>query len=429
MRCGVRANHPSTWRRQSAGLQVANRPYNVNAYRCVPYSAFVFAWIAFLSGQAVARTSYSLEFIGQAVFETGFQYQGTQVGGLSGIDYDAVADRYFVLSDDRSSSSPRFYTLEIDLSDGALNDGDVVFSGVTFIKDTDGASFAPNSTDPEAIRYNPDSGKLYWASEGNAKKVIKPFIRGMTIDGAYDGSTVFSVPNRYLPTGNNSSGIRNNLAFESLTLSADRETLYAATENALIQDGPAANLTHGGSVRVLQLDLATGEPQAEYIYEIDPVPSALIPVGFFRANGLVELLALNDAEFLAIERAFSIGVGNTIKLFKTSIAGASDVSRIDSIVGESIDAMRKDLLLDLDVLGIALDNIEGVTLGPALPNGRQSLILVSDNNFSLTQVTQFLAFEIIEEAAAPVPASLMLIGLGIAALAWARMKKINGPSS
>ena len=30
----------------------------------------------------------TLEFIGEATFPTGFMYQGTEVGGLSGIDYD-----------------------------------------------------------------------------------------------------------------------------------------------------------------------------------------------------------------------------------------------------------------------------------------------------------------------------------------------------
>jgi hypothetical protein len=39
-----------------------------------------------------------------------------------------------------------------------------------------------------------------------------------------------------------------------------------------------------------------------------------------------------------------------------------------------------------------LDNVEGMTLGPVLPNGQQSLVLASDNNFSATQFTQILAF-------------------------------------
>jgi hypothetical protein len=48
--------------------------------------------------------------------------------------------------------------------------------------------------------------------------------------------------------------------------------------------------------------------------------------------------------------------------------------------------------LGLDALGIPLDNVEGMTLGPELPDGRRSLILVSDNNFAPSQFTQFLLF-------------------------------------
>jgi len=33
-------------------------------------------------------------------------------------------------------------------------------------------------------------------------------------------------------------------------------------------------------------------------------------------------------------------------------------------------------------------------IGPDLPDGRHSLILVSDNNFAATQFTQFLMFAI-----------------------------------
>ncbi|NEO01152.1 MAG: esterase-like activity of phytase family protein, partial [Moorea sp. SIO3I7] len=56
--------------------------------------------------------------------------------------------------------------------------------------------------------------------------------------------------------------------------------------------------------------------------------------------------------------------------------------------------LQKKLLLDLSELGIYLDNLEGMTLGPRLSDGTQSLILVSDNNFSEAQVTQFLLFGI-----------------------------------
>jgi hypothetical protein len=43
-----------------------------------------------------------------------------------------------------------------------------------------------------------------------------------------------------------------------------------------------------------------------------------------------------------------------------------------------------------------IDNIEGITFGPKLPNGNQSLLLVSDNNFQAfgLQLNQFILMEI-----------------------------------
>ena len=59
--------------------------------------------------------------------------------------------------------------------------------------------------------------------------------------------------------------------------------------------------------------------------------------------------------------------------------------------------MKKTLLVNMDRLGIYTDNIEGITLGPLLPNGNRSVILVSDNNFSPLQQTQFMLLELITE--------------------------------
>lgn len=58
--------------------------------------------------------------------------------------------------------------------------------------------------------------------------------------------------------------------------------------------------------------------------------------------------------------------------------------------------MDKELVLDLIILGIKLDNIEGMTFGPSLPSGERSLILVSDNNFNPFQFIQFPAFALEE---------------------------------
>jgi hypothetical protein len=64
-------------------------------------------------------------------------------------------------------------------------------------------------------------------------------------------------------------------------------------------------------------------------------------------------------------------------------------------VNTTVIPMTKTLIADLSTTpGLTpLDNIEGVTLGATLADGRQSVVLVSDDNFSAHQVTQFVAFE------------------------------------
>jgi hypothetical protein len=65
---------------------------------------------------------------------------------------------------------------------------------------------------------------------------------------------------------------------------------------------------------------------------------------------------------------------------------------VPSLAGLDVQPVQKTLLFDLGSLGIPLDNVEGMTIGPKLPDGRQSLVLVSDNNFAASQFTQFLLF-------------------------------------
>jgi hypothetical protein len=90
------------------------------------------------------------------------------------------------------------------------------------------------------------------------------------------------------------------------------------------------------------------------------------------------------------------GTGNTIKLYSVAMPGADDVNGLDSIAAllPTLRPVQKTLLFDLRTLGIPLDNVEGMTLGPRLPDGRQSLVMVSDNNFAASQFTQFLLFAV-----------------------------------
>jgi len=340
---------------------------------------------------AVAETIESIEFIGQATFPTDWHFDGTQVGGLSGITYDDNNDVYYVLSDDRSDS--RFYTATINLANGTLQNGDVTYTDVTTLLDDNGDPVEDGTIDPEGIALT-DRDTLFIASEGDANQVIDPFVNEFTIGG--EQFKELPIDLKYVPNPNQFTGIRNNLAFESATVTPDNESVFTAVENALYQDGTAATLDEGSQSRIRQWDADTGEVMSEYIYNVDKIPDAPVPADAFATNGLVELLALDNAgTLLSLERAFSEGVGNSVKLFELTTDLAEDVNDIYSLTAQPEEKIaEKDLVLDLDELGIPLDNLEGMTWGPDLADGRKSLIMVSDNNFSDSQFTQYLAFAV-----------------------------------
>ena len=329
---------------------------------------------------------YSLDFIGEAQIPSGFQFEGTTVGGLSGIDYNQKTESYVAISDDRSE--PRFYDLTIDLSDGSLEDEDVSFTRVTTILDTNGLPFTTRP-DPEGIRVQPFPGLLYWTSERQDGNTT-PFTRVMTLNG--DHLAEFELPEKFVGVAD-VSGTRNNVGFESITFGNTINKLVVANESALVQDGERASLTAGSPTRVLKLNARNGNAKQEYIYNVDPIANEPTPIDAFADSGLVELLTLNRDLFIAMERSFSVGAGYTIKLYLTTTRGATDVSSLDSIEGKKIRPMRKRLLMNLEELGITLDNVEGMTFGPKVDD-YQTLILVSDDNFSAfgPQVNQFLAF-------------------------------------
>jgi 3-phytase/alkaline phosphatase D len=335
----------------------------------------------------------SLEFLGQAIVPTGTVFDGTVIGGLSSITYDPALDVFYSLSDDQSQLSPaRFYTLRVDVSDGHLDNGDVQFLDVTTLLAPDGKPYAPSSLDPEGLTLA-KSGELIVTSEGIASRAIPAWVRRYAVDGSYRGD--LTVPAAFDPTPVH--GVRQNLAFEAAAVAPDGRHLFVGMEGALLQDGPAASLAGGSLSRILRYNLSAGKLDRQYVYGTDPVAEPPVPPTAFSVNGLVELLPFNTQFLLAMERSFSVGVpgtGNTIKLYWVGVPGADNVNGLDSIAGFGGRTATKSLLLDLRSLGIPLDNIEGMAIGPDLPDGRRSLILFSDNNFAASQFTQFLMFAI-----------------------------------
>ena len=358
----------------------------------IPLILISFLFNNFASASSIIK---SIEFIGQATLPTGLIFQKTEIGGLSGITYDVRNNLYYAISDDRGQkATPRFYTFTIDLSKGKLTNNDVIPVGVTNLLNTSNQPFPLNTTDTEGIAIT-NQDTIFVSSEGDVDKLINPFIKEFALASGKTISTL-PIPDKFLPDSQKQKGIRNNLAFESLTITPNQKFLFTATENALIQDGPAAKSGVGTFSRILEYNLLTKQPEREFLYQTEPVTPLFNPTGKF-ASGLPDLLALNNqGNFLSIERSFT-GLGFTVFLFEISLENATDIHNFDSIAKidpDKIKPVEKKLLLDLRTLDVSLDNIEGLTLGAKLPDGQPSLILISDNNFNGLQQTQILAFKL-----------------------------------
>jgi hypothetical protein len=346
---------------------------------------FVFAIVVLALAPAAAakkgpkppKHAPSLEFRGQAIIPTGTTFQGTNVGGLSGIAY-AGGETFYTLSDDQANA--RFYRLEARIADGQLTNGDIEFRSVTILKQPDGTPYPTGTLDPEGFALTKHNRQAIVTSEGFAlANKVAPWIRVYNLDGSYVRDVPVSAD--YTPSADGTRGVRHNLGFESAATRGKR--LFTGTEAALAQDGPAATLTNGSPARLLRYDLKRNRLERQWTYLVDPVAEPPNPPTQFSVSGLVEVLPLGKKRLLTMERSFSVGApdtGNTIKLYLTEL-------RRDG-------STQKTLLLNLDTLGIPLDNVEGMAFGPRLRKGQRTLLLVSDNNFAATQFTQFLLFAI-----------------------------------
>ena len=219
---------------------------------------------------------------------------------------------------------------------------------------------------------SPGQGGYIYDDKGGKGGVFDPFVKEFSLTTGREIRSL-AIPTKFLPkvtdtNGNGiidapdtqTAGIRNNLAFESLTISPNQKTLYTATENALFQDGDRVTVTTGSRSRIIQYNLVTGQPEKEYLYSTDAVAKAPIPATGASDSGLVDLLAIDDrGTFLALERSFAVGRGNTIKVYEVTIQGATDISPIDALSSlsasqlQAIAPVQKRLILDLDSLGVA----------------------------------------------------------------------------
>jgi hypothetical protein len=343
-------------------------------------------------------------FLGERIIPKGM-FEGTTVGGLSGIDRDPRTGRYVLISDDRSALQPaRFYTADIDVSAHGL--GAVTLTGTHPFLRPDGTTFPPLSAndgttvDPEDIRVDPWTGNYAWSQEG--ERIVTPeqaVLIDPSIQTAHrDGSFGHALPTPAIERMSaDNRGPRQNEVLEGLTFAAGGSLVVSSMEGALLQDGPDPT-TRQGTLSRITVQTRTGHLLGQYAYPQEPIFAEPNPPGSFANNGVDEILALDSADpsrYLVMERSFVTGVGNKIRIYEVDLRGATNIARFDSIAGAHIRPLHKKLVADLADFPLStVDNVEGMTWGPRLRTGERTLLLVSDDNFAASQVTQVIALTV-----------------------------------
>lgn len=315
--------------------------------------------------------------IGVQVLEKGLIVGDTLVGGFSGLDYDAGNNVWYVVSDDRSMNDPaRFYTATLDYSPESFEHVSID-SAITLLQEN-GEPYpnreqGGNVPDTEAIRFDRQTELIWYTSEGDEELGIDPFVAAATTDGTWMQQP--ALPDIFDVDQARTIGTRNNNGFEGLSLSADRESLWLGLEESLYQDGDLSTTEQGGLPRFTNID-RDGNVLGSYVYELDALSN--VPEGGDGSNGAAEILAVDAATFLVVERMSIMDADgvytNYIKIYEADISGATDVSTMDAIRGEAVTPVSKRRVLDLNVAGV--DPI--------------------DNFNPDEQVTEFIALEVLD---------------------------------
>ncbi|MER6011244.1 caspase, EACC1-associated type [Streptomyces bluensis] len=228
-----------------------------------------------------------------------------------------------------------------------------------------------------------------------------PAIRRFDLDSGLQKGPDFPLPKgfRIWPDGGAMAG----RTIESLALTPSGTYLYVGLESPLAQDGDDRGKN------LLRIQRYTGTPGGtytldhQYAYRTD------------EGLGLVELVAVDDHRLLALERQYSAGLGNAIRV-KNVLLGpkARDVTGEKSLYDMPADEfLTSTLLFDLadcpagspgevalkgTQANPLLGNVEGMALGGTVSDGpyrgRRSLLMVTDDNGNAQQITRFYSIAV-----------------------------------
>lgn len=198
-----------------------------------------------------------------------------------------------------------------------------------------------------------------------------PSVHAFTRDGKLLGRV--ALPDMFLRA-------RFNHGLESLTLTPDAQTLIVANEHAFTDDGEEADPTHGTTVRLVRIDLAHGTAtQRPYTTDpvFDPTPGGRV--------GVVDIMAPSADTLYVTERGYVPGAGNSVRIY--CVDRSPDKKLLVDLATMPDDGFPEPLGPQRNKI---LENFEGFSLGPTLPDGRRLVFAVSDDNSAARQTPRLL---------------------------------------
>ncbi|KQU47479.1 PEP anchor domain-containing protein [Sphingomonas sp. Leaf339] len=368
-----------------------------------------------------------------------------RLGGFgSDLSYDAATGMFWGMTDRGPGGgvlpyTPRLqgFTLDIDNNSGAIN-GFNLQSTVLF-KQANGQDFSGlnpqilngsaatlgGSLDPEGLARLPNGNLLVSDEYGPSVYEFTPagnFVRAFATPANLVSKDATGTTNYVDGRPTITTGRQDNRGFEGLTVSPDGKTAYAVLQDPLVNEGQNTNNGTTNSegrfsrnVRIVAYDVATGAEKAQYIYQLEAIAdiNGRIPgtSNDFNINaqgrsiGVSAIQAVNDGTLLVLERDNrGLGVDDPTaampvaskRIYRIDLADATDVSKISlsgtNTLPAGVNPVVKtatpflDIAAALRAMGMTVpEKIEGFAFGPRLADGSYTLIVVTDNDFSVTQ--------------------------------------------
>lgn len=396
--------------------------------------------IATLSVFALTAPAHSVSWVSTLAIPNGTDlsgidpaFGGNRLGGFgSDLVYDAGSNLFYAITDRGPGGgvidyAPRLQIFSLDIDGmGAASNFALVDTVVFRNKDltpftglNPGLAAGNNailgrSLDSEGLVRLPNGHYLISDEYG-------PSVYEFGSDGIF--VRAFETPNNLIPRQGDgtvnyvdgrltiATGRQDNRGFEGLTVSPDGKTAYAILQDPLVNEGAQDDGRRSRNVRIVAFDVESGEATDQYIYQLEDraVLNGITPDNTFSATnqgrsiGNSAIVALPDGRLVVLERdnrGFGVDdptAATPVALksaFVIDLDGATDVSGISLAGSNSLPAgvtpVSKTLLADFRAALIAAgqpvgEKIEGLAFGRYLSDGGIALVLITDNDFSVTQ--------------------------------------------